>query len=138
MNASQRTAVATLILSAAACFAGDPIQVHVRYLNAAIWPKTFDATPDNTTNIFSGSRSTNVVVSEELTRLTPVQFYKAAFGTNTPEIVWVTELRVWRYDPAQTNYSVAQYYHNRAMLRDTNFTTRLRDGDVVFFTGTVD
>ena len=134
----QKLVLALLMLITAISFAATPVRVHVRYVNAALWPRTFDATPENMTNIYAGTRATNVVVSEQLTGLSPIHFYKTVFGTNTPEIVWVSELKIWRYNPSLTNYSVAHYYRNKAMRTDTNFTQNLQEGDVVFFHGTVD
>jgi len=138
MKTTETIAFMLLIMGASVSIAEEPVRVHVRYVTAAIWPRTFDATPDNMTNIYAGTRATNIVVSEQLKGLAPIQFYSAVFGTNTPEIVFVSELKIWRYDPAHTNYSIAQSYRNRAMRKETAFTTTLRDGDVVFFHATVD
>lgn len=118
--------------------ADEPKRIEVRYIHAAIWPRTFDATPDNRTNIYTGTRSTNVVLSGDTTNLAPIQLYTRAFGTNTPDVVWVNEARVFRYDAMHTNYFVPHFYRGREISSETDFTSRLHDGDLVYFTRTVD
>lgn len=138
MNALKISTITLSMFIAMVSRANEPKRIEVRYVQAVIWPKTFDATPDNKMNIYTGTRSTNIVLAGDMTNLAPIQLYTRAFGTNTPELVWVNEARVLRYDTMHTNYFVPYFYMSGEMRRETNFTSRLCDGDIVFFTETVD
>ncbi len=138
MNASRYAALGLLILCIGASTASQPVRLHVRYVTAAMWPETFDATPEDMKKMPAGTYSEDVELSPQFQGLTPIDFYQAVFGTNTPVFPLVSRVKVYRFNPAYTNYSLAHSYRYRAMLTDTNFTDLLHDGDVVYFHATVD
>ena len=132
--------ITALVFAAGAtlCLAAQPATVHVLFRTQQLREPEVPGTPTTISESFHPWLITNVVTTESHRLLSPLDFYSKAFGPKPVGIEWMFGMEVLRYQPHSTNFVAVERFRWKELKSDTNFVSRLQDGDVLFFHGHVD
>ncbi len=94
--------------------------------------------PDTIIQSFRPTLMTKVVLESAHAAHTPLQLYTNTFVPKPTGIEWLFGMEMYRYQSQSTNFTAVERFQFRRLESDTNFISRLLDGDILFFHGHVD
>ena len=118
--------------------ADEAIHIYVMFRLTPPWPQQVQGTPESIKESFRPSLATNLALSVTSPGPTPLALCTSTFGTNSSALAWLFALKVYRYNPATTNYLMVHDIPFRDMRTNTTVLGALKEGDVLFYHGCVD